>query len=220
MNDVERKNVASNYVFWIFQDNIPPAPQSQVSSAVPTIVTACIKHLETYGLHTTGIFRVSTSLKRIRQVYTHMFISQYRNFTEINMSSSEATLFSIFVSSYGKSIQFSWHWLLRLTLKREFQPLFLIHENGVQFGFFWFVIPCKNKTIGLNLFWHWLNFTLSSYFSACFSAPRGNWRREGSWVWWRAFSSWRCGFVEGISARLTGATSLSWSLPSLSPHTE
>lgn len=38
------------------------------STSVPAIVTACINHLETFGLHTTGIFRVSTSLKRIRQL--------------------------------------------------------------------------------------------------------------------------------------------------------
>lgn len=38
------------------------------SLSVPAIVTACINHLENYGLHTTGIFRVSTSLKRIRQL--------------------------------------------------------------------------------------------------------------------------------------------------------
>lgn len=37
--------------------------------AVPNILTECIKHLETNGLHTVGIFRVSTSKKRVRQVW-------------------------------------------------------------------------------------------------------------------------------------------------------
>jgi len=43
--------------------------------SVPWLVTACVKHLETYGLHTTGIFRVSTSLKRIRQVRSRFCIN-------------------------------------------------------------------------------------------------------------------------------------------------
>lgn len=37
-------------------------------SAVPNILCECIRHLEQNGLHTLGIFRVSTSKKRIRQV--------------------------------------------------------------------------------------------------------------------------------------------------------
>lgn len=36
--------------------------------AVPNILNMCFRHLETHGLHTLGIFRVSTSKKRIRQV--------------------------------------------------------------------------------------------------------------------------------------------------------
>lgn len=35
---------------------------------VPTIVTSCLRHLENYGLHTLGIFRVSSSKKRVRQL--------------------------------------------------------------------------------------------------------------------------------------------------------
>lgn len=36
--------------------------------AVPGIVRQCIRHLEATGLHTLGIFRVSPSKKRVRQV--------------------------------------------------------------------------------------------------------------------------------------------------------
>lgn len=36
--------------------------------AVPNILNECIRHLEQHGLNTLGIFRVSTSKKRIRQV--------------------------------------------------------------------------------------------------------------------------------------------------------
>ena len=35
---------------------------------VPQIVINCIKHLESHGLHTVGLFRVSSSKKRVRQV--------------------------------------------------------------------------------------------------------------------------------------------------------
>lgn len=34
---------------------------------VPALVMACINHLEEHGMHTVGIFRVSTSKKRVRQ---------------------------------------------------------------------------------------------------------------------------------------------------------
>lgn len=37
-------------------------------SSVPNILHECIRYLEQNGLHTLGIFRVSTSKKRIRQV--------------------------------------------------------------------------------------------------------------------------------------------------------
>ena len=46
--------------------------------AVPMIVKQCIKHLENKGLNTLGIFRVSPSKKRVRQVRkcsTNIFIT-------------------------------------------------------------------------------------------------------------------------------------------------
>lgn len=49
-----------------------PTQQQQEESFlnVPSIVMQCIKHLEQHGLHTVGIFRVSSSKKRVRQVGT------------------------------------------------------------------------------------------------------------------------------------------------------
>lgn len=44
---------------------------TEEESAVPNILTECIRHLEQHGLNTLGIFRVSTSKKRIRQVSRH-----------------------------------------------------------------------------------------------------------------------------------------------------
>lgn len=41
---------------------------AEEESSVPNILTVCFRHLEAHGLHTLGIFRVSTSKKRIRQV--------------------------------------------------------------------------------------------------------------------------------------------------------
>lgn len=41
---------------------------TEEESSVPNILTVCFRHLEAHGLHTLGIFRVSTSKKRIRQV--------------------------------------------------------------------------------------------------------------------------------------------------------
>lgn len=35
---------------------------------VPPLILACIDHLTNYGLHVVGIFRVSTSKRRIREV--------------------------------------------------------------------------------------------------------------------------------------------------------
>ena len=40
---------------------------------VPTIVLMCIRHLEQHGLRTVGIFRVSSSKKRVRQVSNEQF---------------------------------------------------------------------------------------------------------------------------------------------------
>lgn len=45
-----------------------PGVQSQIQQ-VPSIVVACTKYLEENGLNTVGIFRVSTSKKRVRQVW-------------------------------------------------------------------------------------------------------------------------------------------------------
>ncbi|CAH1159539.1 unnamed protein product [Phaedon cochleariae] len=45
-----------------------PASVLEDESAVPNILTECFRHLEQHGLHTLGIFRVSTSKKRIRQL--------------------------------------------------------------------------------------------------------------------------------------------------------
>lgn len=50
-------------------------------SAVPNILSECIRHLEQHGLNTLGIFRVSTSKKRIRQVSRKR---NCNNFTKIN----------------------------------------------------------------------------------------------------------------------------------------
>ncbi|KAL0268144.1 UNVERIFIED_CONTAM: hypothetical protein PYX00_010199 [Menopon gallinae] len=35
---------------------------------IPNIVSACLRHIENFGLHTLGIFRVSSSKKRVRQL--------------------------------------------------------------------------------------------------------------------------------------------------------
>ncbi|CAL8134686.1 unnamed protein product [Orchesella dallaii] len=63
------QNGSRNSVSSVFE--MPKEDKEQLQSpqmSVPAIVSACINHLESYGLHTTGIFRVSTSLKRIRQL--------------------------------------------------------------------------------------------------------------------------------------------------------
>lgn len=36
--------------------------------AIPHVITECIRHLEANGLHTLGLFRVSASKKRVREV--------------------------------------------------------------------------------------------------------------------------------------------------------
>lgn len=48
------------------------AAQAEDEPAVPNILSTCIKYLETNGLHTLGLFRVSTSKKRIRQVFDYL----------------------------------------------------------------------------------------------------------------------------------------------------
>ncbi|CAG9836206.1 unnamed protein product [Diabrotica balteata] len=45
-----------------------PAAAMEEEAAVPNILTECFRHLERHGLHTLGLFRVSTSKKRIRQL--------------------------------------------------------------------------------------------------------------------------------------------------------
>ncbi|XP_056640965.1 uncharacterized protein LOC130447933 [Diorhabda sublineata] len=45
-----------------------PAAAMEEEAAVPNILTECFRHLEQNGLHTLGLFRVSTSKKRIRQL--------------------------------------------------------------------------------------------------------------------------------------------------------
>ena len=47
---------------------IASSPNSSTSPCVPTVVMMCIRHLEQFGLHTVGIFRVSSSKRRVRQV--------------------------------------------------------------------------------------------------------------------------------------------------------
>ncbi|XP_066146671.1 uncharacterized protein RhoGAP102A [Euwallacea fornicatus] len=45
-----------------------PGTVSEEDTAVPNILGECIRHLEHHGLHTFGIFRVSASKKRLRQL--------------------------------------------------------------------------------------------------------------------------------------------------------
>lgn len=45
-----------------------PGAAGDDDPSVPSILTACFRHLERNGLHTLGIFRVSTSKKRVRQL--------------------------------------------------------------------------------------------------------------------------------------------------------
>ncbi|XP_047112193.1 uncharacterized protein LOC124788950 [Schistocerca piceifrons] len=48
--------------------DILTAPPPDDEPCIPGVVAACLNHLETYGLNTLGIFRVSTSKKRVRQL--------------------------------------------------------------------------------------------------------------------------------------------------------
>lgn len=48
--------------------DIPGTINDDDTGAVPNILSECIRHLENHGLHTFGIFRVSASKKRLRQV--------------------------------------------------------------------------------------------------------------------------------------------------------
>nr|XP_045599838.1 uncharacterized protein LOC123759068 isoform X3 [Procambarus clarkii] len=55
-------------------DLLPPGPPTpdlltvEPSPQIPGLVTMCFRHLETNGMHTLGIFRVSSSKKRVRQL--------------------------------------------------------------------------------------------------------------------------------------------------------
>ena len=56
---------------------IASSPNSSTSPCVPTVVMMCIRHLEQFGLHTVGIFRVSSSKRRVKQVRTILFPYSY-----------------------------------------------------------------------------------------------------------------------------------------------
>ncbi|KAK8748139.1 hypothetical protein OTU49_016331 [Cherax quadricarinatus] len=55
-------------------DLLPPGPPTpdllmvEPNPQIPGLVNMCFKHLETNGMHTLGIFRVSSSKKRVRQL--------------------------------------------------------------------------------------------------------------------------------------------------------
>lgn len=53
---------------------------------VPVIIRQCLKHLEAKGLHTLGIFRVSPSQKRVKQVRSQKItnIIQSRRYSNEN----------------------------------------------------------------------------------------------------------------------------------------
>ncbi|GLV35356.1 Rho GTPase activating protein at 102A [Carabus blaptoides fortunei] len=48
--------------------DIASATAAEEELGIPHMVTACLRYLETRGLHTLGIFRVSSSKKRVRQL--------------------------------------------------------------------------------------------------------------------------------------------------------
>ena len=58
------------YIYFYFSDELAELSLSGTISSpcVPTVVMMCIRHLEQFGLHTVGIFRVSSSKKRVKQV--------------------------------------------------------------------------------------------------------------------------------------------------------
>lgn len=51
----------------------PSGIQRTAQQQVPPLVMACIEHLTMYGLNVVGIFRVSTSKRRIREVNTNAY---------------------------------------------------------------------------------------------------------------------------------------------------
>lgn len=48
--------------------SVPKGIERMPQQQVPPVVMACIEHLTMYGLNVVGIFRVSTSKRRIREV--------------------------------------------------------------------------------------------------------------------------------------------------------
>lgn len=46
----------------------PAGTERSTQRQVPALILACIEHLSMYGMNVVGIFRVSTSKRRIREV--------------------------------------------------------------------------------------------------------------------------------------------------------
>lgn len=70
--------------------------------AVPNILNECIRHLEQHGLKTLGIFRVSTSKKRIRQVSYEIIMDFKKCSPPLRMVSYDEMLFRVFSRRFGK----------------------------------------------------------------------------------------------------------------------
>lgn len=59
---------------------------SRLQPQVPPLILSCIDHLSTYGLNVVGIFRVSTSKRRIREVsLALMRFVQHVTFSKLNV---------------------------------------------------------------------------------------------------------------------------------------
>lgn len=65
---------------------------SEEEPAVPNILNVCMKYLETYGLNTLGIFRVSSSKKRVRQLREDFDCGKESNLEEGHCPHDVATL--------------------------------------------------------------------------------------------------------------------------------
>ena len=70
---------------------IASSPNSSTSPCVPTVVMMCIRHLEQFGLHTVGIFRVSSSKRRVRQVRYSTMICTNQLDVEIKSQNIQGT---------------------------------------------------------------------------------------------------------------------------------
>lgn len=68
----------------------PSGTMRTTQQQVPPIILACIDHLTMYGLNVVGIFRVSTSKRRIREV------NFMRNICSLNGFSIEYYFFGLF----------------------------------------------------------------------------------------------------------------------------